>query len=135
MHIKGCFETRKVYVDGGELDPKYSQRVYNYSPDGFDWGYDGSAQFALALLLTVCSSRVAVALHQKFKLDFVACLPRGDFETELDLNYWVVHIGGVKACKLHPDRPALDRTPYCKECHRQHCREYHKAHTHRGSQG
>ncbi len=57
------------------LDPGPSQKLYNHSPDGFQWGYGGSgpAQLALALLLDVTGQgELAVQLHQEFKRDFVA---------------------------------------------------------------
>lgn len=42
-----------VTKDGQTLSPDKSQKVWNHSPDGFNWGYGGSgpAQLALALLL------------------------------------------------------------------------------------
>ena len=58
-----------------ELDPKPSLKVWNHSPDGFQWGYSGSgpAQLALALLLDVTGdSDLASSKHQTFKRDFVA---------------------------------------------------------------
>jgi len=57
------------------LDPGPSQKLYNHSPEGFQWGYGGSgpAQLALALLLDVTGDgELSVALHQHFKRDFVA---------------------------------------------------------------
>lgn len=36
--IKGNFETRQVWIDGVELKPQASQKLYNHSPDGFNWG-------------------------------------------------------------------------------------------------
>ena len=64
-----------VTKDGETLSPKPSQKVFNHSPDGFQWGYSGSgpAQLALALLLDVTGDEhSAVLLHQNFKADFVA---------------------------------------------------------------
>jgi hypothetical protein len=67
-----------VTKDGVVLSPEPSQKVWNHSPDGFQWGYGGSgpAQLALALLLDVAGGsdedkRLAVRLHQDFKRDFV----------------------------------------------------------------
>ena len=57
------------------LDPSPSQKLYNHSPDGFQWGYSGSgpAQLALALLLDVTGDgKLSVALHQDFKRNFIA---------------------------------------------------------------
>lgn len=63
-----------VTKDGEVLSPVPSQRVFNHSPDGFQWGYAGSgpAQLSLALLLDVIGIRLAVRLHQDFKSEFVA---------------------------------------------------------------
>jgi len=58
-----------------KLDPGPSQKLYNHSPDGFQWGYGGSgpAQLALALLLDVTGDeQLSVRMHQQFKRAFVA---------------------------------------------------------------
>jgi hypothetical protein len=57
------------------LDPAPSQKLYNHSPDGFEWGFNGSgpAQLALALLLDATGDgKCAVFYHQDFKADIVA---------------------------------------------------------------
>ena len=76
------YKTRRVLIDGKELYPTASQKVYNHSPDGFNWGYDGNgpAQLALAILLKYLPKREATKLHQQFKWDMIAKLPQGDFE-------------------------------------------------------
>lgn len=58
---QGGFE---VYLDGEYLSPKQSRKIYNHSPDGFNWGYGGSgpAQLALAVLLKLGADKgIAVA--------------------------------------------------------------------------
>lgn len=63
-----------VTKDGAILSPAASQKVWNHSPDGFQWGYGGSgpAQLALAICLDVTGDEhKAVVLHQHFKRDFV----------------------------------------------------------------
>jgi len=40
--MSGFMDTRTVLVDGRLLDPAPSQRLWNHSPDGFNWGYAGS---------------------------------------------------------------------------------------------
>ena len=58
-----------------KLDPGPSQKLYNHSPDGFQWGYGGSgpSQLALALLFDVTGDGyLSVRLHQPFKRRFVA---------------------------------------------------------------
>lgn len=68
---------KKLLPDGAptKLSPIPSQKLYNHSPDGFQWGYGGSgpAQLALALLLDATTDPdTALAFHQKFKWDKVA---------------------------------------------------------------
>lgn len=80
-----------VYFDGRTLDAERSLKVFNHSPDGFEWGYSGSgpAQLALAILLEAgVGERQAVRVHQRFKQDFLAPqLPAG-FGLELDVVAW-----------------------------------------------
>jgi len=57
------------------LYPEPSQKLWNHSPTGFNWGYSGSgpAQLALAILLDVTGDAdLAVSLHQDFKAAKVA---------------------------------------------------------------
>jgi len=64
-----------VTKDGKPLSPVPSQKLWNHSPDGFQWGYGGSgpAQLALALLLDVTEDRdLSISEHQHFKRAFVA---------------------------------------------------------------
>ena len=83
---------RNVYVDGRLLTPQRSQKVWNHSPDGFNWGYGGSgpAQLALAILLEAeVPKQRAIELHQPFKWKFIAPLPAGEpFCIEIDLHAW-----------------------------------------------
>jgi hypothetical protein len=85
MKVKGIWSTREVFVDGKKLSPKKSQKVWNHSPDCFNWGYGGSgpAQLALALLLLKYPKDEAVRLHQEFKFKVIAALPQEDFEIEI----------------------------------------------------
>lgn len=69
---------RKLLPDGEDtaLSSYPSQKLYNHSPDGFQWGYSGSgpAQLALALLLDATSQpEIALEFYQQFKWDKVAC--------------------------------------------------------------
>lgn len=64
-----------VVKDDDVLSPHPSQELYNHSPDGFQWGYEGSgpAQLALALLYDVTGDReLSLSRHQNFKREFVA---------------------------------------------------------------
>ena len=88
--ITGNVETREVFIMGHKLNPGRSQGVYNHSPDGYSWGYEGSgcAQLALAILLEFVDKGTAVGLHQKFKREIIAsmdvdadfCLPKDTVE-------------------------------------------------------
>lgn len=77
----------KVFVNDKLLDPVPSQRLWNFSPDGFAWGYSGSgpAQFALALLLRFSNASYAMMWYQQFKEDVIAQLPKGKFKISADV--------------------------------------------------
>ncbi len=65
-----------VTVNGCRLDPRFD--LWNHSPTGFEWGYDGSgpAQLALALLADhLGDGDEAIAWHQYFKRAVVETLP------------------------------------------------------------
>jgi hypothetical protein len=85
MKIKGIWSTRQVFVDGRQLLPDKSQKVWNHSPDGFNWGYRGSgpAQLALAICLLSMTREEALASYQRFKWDVIAKLPQDNFEIEI----------------------------------------------------
>jgi len=79
------------------LDPNPSQKVWNHSPDGFNWGYGGSgpAQLALALLLDVTADKErSVKYHQKFKRAFVAGWGNVWEITEAEITTWLESQGG-----------------------------------------
>jgi hypothetical protein len=64
------------------LDPDQSWKLFKHSPDGFEWGYDGSgpAQLALAMLADYfghCDILPTLALqfYQNFKRQFIATAP------------------------------------------------------------
>jgi hypothetical protein len=91
--------TRKVTIDGKELLPEKSQRVYNHSPNGFNWGYGGSgpAQLALAILLEFTDIGQAMTLHQEFKWKVITKLLQGiDFELKIDVKAWINKKWGKK---------------------------------------
>lgn len=74
------------------LDPGPSQKVWNHSPDGFQWGYGGSgpAQLALAILLDVTGDeQLSVRLHQDFKRDKIAQLDDRFVLTEDEIRDWL----------------------------------------------
>lgn len=63
----------EVYKNGKVFSPARSLKVANKSPDGFQWGYEGSgpAQLALALLLDVMGKKAALFWYQDFKRQVV----------------------------------------------------------------
>jgi hypothetical protein len=67
--------------------------LVNHSPDGFQWGYEGSgpAQLALAILANfLTDDSRAVRLHQKFKKDVIAQIKSDHFEiTGAFIEKWV----------------------------------------------
>lgn len=115
MKLKGNFNTRQVWIDGKELHPQKSQQVRNHSPDGFMWGYAGSgpAQLGLAILLEFIPVEYAQRLYQDLKFQFIAALPQGDFETEIDLETWIgekVPEGIPKDLPLYQLQPEPEQT-------------------------
>jgi len=89
--IVGYMESREVFIDGKQLLPAESQKVYNHSPDGFNWGYYGSgpSQLALAILLEFTDKETARSLYQEFKQEIVASLSQSDFAYKIDVHKWV----------------------------------------------
>lgn len=66
---------------GKELTPHASARLWDHSPTGFNWGYQGSgpAQLALAILLEATGdAELAVHHHQEFKRQVVCRFPQGE---------------------------------------------------------
>lgn len=74
--LKGNWRTKEVWLDEKPLSPARSQKVWNHSPDGFNWSYGGSgpAQLALAVLLELMDTKDAVAKHQEFKCKVISKL-------------------------------------------------------------
>jgi hypothetical protein len=88
--LKGVIEHTDrvvVYLDGEYLSPKHSQGIFNHSPDGFSWGYNGSgpSQLALAVLLKICDKGIAVAQYKQFREKVIALLPKeSGFDIEIE---------------------------------------------------
>jgi len=82
-------------LENGKTRPlrlKPSLGVYNHSPNGFNWGYEGSgpAQTALAILLDVTGDEnIAVIFHQQFKREFVARWGAYWVITEGEIETWL----------------------------------------------
>ena len=77
------------------LDPRPSQKLYNHSPDGFEWGYGGSgpAQLSLSILLDLLGEdhkEAALKFYQDFKFDIVAGFAKDGFVLPSDLIFiWI----------------------------------------------
>ena len=74
------------------LNPRLSQKVWNHSPDGFQWGYEGSgpAQLALAILLDLTGDEDrSVRLHQDFKRDKITTLDDSFVLTTDEIHDWL----------------------------------------------
>ena len=72
---------KKLLPDGEptELSPAPSQKLYNYCPDGFQWGYEGAGptQLSLALLLDATTvPDTALTYFREFMLGKVAGFDR-----------------------------------------------------------
>ena len=93
--LDGNAETREVYLDGVFLSPKRSQEVWNHSPDGFNWGYEGSGPSQLALAITLKLTGKADH-YQDFKRAVIAIIRQGsNFEIEFEFDaehnkYWIM---------------------------------------------
>ena len=90
MKIDWNYRERMLMIDGKEISPVRSQKVFNHSPDGFNSGYSGSgpAQLALGILLEAMPQAKAQRLYQRFKWDYVANW-KEDFHGEIDIEAWV----------------------------------------------
>ena len=63
-----------VFVNKQALSMEHSRSIIDHSPDGFEWGYNGSgpAQLALSILLLFTDRDTAVRLYQQFKSEIIA---------------------------------------------------------------
>lgn len=77
--------------------------LWNHSPDGFEWGYNGSgpAQLALALLLDCTEDATfAVDLHQRLKEALVVALPK---------HVWARNAEEILRCAMRVSRTQNER--------------------------
>lgn len=79
------------------LNPRYDLR--NHSPDGFEWGYEGSgpAQLALALVADATGDdELATAVYQNFKRKHIAPLQQDHwFLTDWQIKDFVKELQNV----------------------------------------
>ena len=81
------------------LDPAASLAIWDHSPDGFSWGYGGSApaQLALAILLDATGDAdFAVEWHQDFKWKYIAKLN--------SFVGWIMTVAFVEEWAATPER-------------------------------
>ncbi|GAI60454.1 unnamed protein product [marine sediment metagenome] len=82
-----------IIEDGNKkiLDPAPSQKLYNHSPDGFNWGYSGSgpAQAALGILLDCVGRKLALLFYQIFKFEIVAGWGDEFSISEKEIKNWI----------------------------------------------
>lgn len=105
--LKGEWKSRRVWLDEKELFPERSQKVFNHSPNGFNWSYSGSgcAQLALAICLEICSKeKEALFLYQIFKEDIISDLPSSNFDVRFvkenaSDHFFVIKIGYCENCR------------------------------------
>lgn len=64
--------------ENGDVQTNIPHRKVYHSPTGFEWGYAGSgpAELALNTLLMLIGEDLAFDLHQDFKRDFIAGMPK-----------------------------------------------------------
>ena len=89
-----------VLLNGKNFDHADSLKVSNHSPDGFAWGYGGSApsQLALAILLHEIGNPDFIVHHyQQFKIDLIETVPQDDdfLLTSIDVDEWLSKRDGV----------------------------------------
>jgi Family of unknown function (DUF6166) len=89
----------EIFIDGEELDPSFSQSIFNHSPDGFEYGYNGSgcAQLALAVLLHLTDDIAwSKENYQAFKREVIASLQGDHFCLPINLvSDWIKKRGGI----------------------------------------
>jgi hypothetical protein len=75
--------------------------LWNHSPTGFEWGYNGSgpAQLALAMLYEVTGDKErSIDLHQQFKREVVARLPKHEWYFRgLVVEAWILATGYIES--------------------------------------
>lgn len=88
IHLKGNWNSKRVWLFDNELNPEESQKIFNHSPDGYAWGYNGSgpAQLALAVLLEITDEITAKVRYQDFKERYISLLPQENFDEWIDIG-------------------------------------------------
>ena len=103
--LRGEGSTRSVWINNKKLSPSKSQKINLHSPDGFNWGHEGSgpAQLALAIMLELYPKDKSLSFYQEFKSKAIAKLQGGyDFEVFIVISGNTIHIK-----KVHPVNSGL----------------------------
>ena len=76
----------RVYINGKQLSLKKSLEYVRIGYSGFEWGYGGAGpqQLSFAILLELTNEYIAHALCGSFAEEFVAKLPKGNFEIPIE---------------------------------------------------
>jgi len=92
MELKGIWETKEVYLYGQPLKKVKTAQALEVSPEKlqFSWGGTGREDHILAftLLYQLMSKEDATHYMELFCEDFIAKIPKDDFETEFSMVYW-----------------------------------------------
>lgn len=94
-----CVVSIRDFNGTSYLTPQRSQRHRNHSPDGFNWGYGGTApaQLALAILLDAFgSAHLAQKWYQPFKWHWVSAWGE-EWEISKDVIQWWIESEASKA--------------------------------------
>ena len=81
-------------ADGIRKILPYRLDLQNHSPDGFNWGYDGSgpSQLALAMIADCRGDKEGLLWHTDFRRAFIAPIKGDSWEiTEVQIQEWVVN--------------------------------------------
>lgn len=76
----------------GGIETNVPHRIVRHSPDGFEWGYEGSgpAEFALNILSCYVGKEEAYKHHQAFKRRFISPMKeQGGTIKRLDILAWL----------------------------------------------
>lgn len=83
----------------GNIETNVVPKSLKHSPTGYEWGYAGSgpADLALNILLRFSSDEAAWRLHQEFKMQFIAGVPReGSRICGTVIKHWILERTGPK---------------------------------------
>jgi len=100
-------------MDGG-VHVNVPQDIVYHSPTGLEFGYEGlgPADLALNILAPIVGEPDARRLHQQFKTDFVAKLPRqGGTITAQQIGDWLTRANNADAAASMPYTIAAAATP------------------------